>query len=153
MVAAGAIHTPLLLAASGLGGGSGRLGRNLSIHPATAVWGVFDEEVDMVRGVPQSYFVDEFAAAGIMLEGIAGPPDHLAMSVPFTGDRHRALMLRYRHIGQCGLMVSDRSRGRGARPPGRPAHPLRPRAARTSPRSITASSGSPSCSPRPGRAP
>ena len=32
----------------------------------------------MVRGVPQSYYVDEFAADGIMLEGIAGPPDYLA---------------------------------------------------------------------------
>ena len=47
VVAAGAVHTPLLLARSGLGGGSGALGRNLSLHPATAVWGVFDEEVDM----------------------------------------------------------------------------------------------------------
>ena len=121
VVAAGTIHTPLLLGASGLGGGSGRLGRNLSLHPATAVWGLFDEEVDMVRGVPQSYCVDEFAAAGIMLEGIAGPPDYLAMSAPFTGDRHRELMLRYRHVGQCGLMISDRSRGRVR---GRPGAPL-----------------------------
>ena len=121
VVAAGTIHTPLLLGASGLGGGSGRLGRNLSLHPATAIWGMFDEPVDMVRGVPQSYGVDEFAAAGIMLEGIAGPPDYLAMSAPFTGDRHRELMLRYRHVGQCGLMISDRSRGRVL---GRPGAPL-----------------------------
>ena len=53
----------------------------------------------MVRGVPQSYYVDEFAADGIMLEGIAGPPDYLAMAAPLTGDRHRELMLRYRHVG------------------------------------------------------
>jgi len=110
VVAAGTIHTPLLLAASGLGGGA--LGRNLSLHPATAVLGLFDEPVDMARGVPQSYFVDEFRADGIMLEGIAGPPDYVALAAPFTGDGHRELMLRYRHIGQCGLMVSDRSRGR-----------------------------------------
>ena len=38
VVAAGAIHTPALLARNGLGGGSGQLGRNLSLHPATAVW-------------------------------------------------------------------------------------------------------------------
>ena len=121
VVAAGTIHTPLLLAASGLGGRSGELGRNLSLHPASAVWGLFDEPVDMVRGVPQSYFVDEFAGDGIMLEGIAGPPDYLAMAAPFTGDRHRELMLRYRHVGQCGMMVSDRSRGRVR---GRPGAPL-----------------------------
>ena len=121
VVAAGTIHTPLLLGASRLGGRSGELGRNLSLHPASAVWGLFDERVDMVRGVPQSYYVDEFAARGIMLEGIAGPPDYLAMSAPFTGDRHRELMLRYRHVGQCGMMVSDRSRGRVR---GRPGAPL-----------------------------
>ena len=43
------------------------------------------------------------------------------MSAPFAGDRHRELMLRYRHLGQCGLMVSDRSRGRVR---GRPGAPL-----------------------------
>ncbi len=121
VVAAGAIHTPLLLAANGLGSGSGQLGRNLSLHPATAVWGSFDEEVDMVRGVPQAYFVDEFARDGIMLEGIAGPPDYLAMSTPLTGDAHRTLMLGYRHVAQCGLMISDTARGRVR---GRPGAPL-----------------------------
>ena len=111
VVAAGTIHTPALLRASGLGDRR-HLGRHLSLHPATAVWGLFDEVVDMDRGVPQSYYVDEFAADGIMLETIAGPPDYLAMGVPLAGPAHRELMLRYRHIGQCGLMVSDSSRGR-----------------------------------------
>ena len=112
VLAAGTVHTPLLLARSGLGHASGRLGTGLSLHPATAIWGLFDEEIDMARGVPQSVYVDEFAAEGIMLEGIAGPPDYLAMAAPFAGDRLRELMLRFRHVGQCGLMVSDRSRGR-----------------------------------------
>jgi choline dehydrogenase-like flavoprotein len=111
VVAAGTIHTPALLSASGLGDRR-HLGRHHSLHPATAVWGVFDELVDMHRGVPQSYYVDEFAADGIMLETIAGPPDYVAMGIPLAGPAHRELMLRFRHIGQCGLMVSDSSRGR-----------------------------------------
>ena len=119
-VAAGAIHTPLLLARSGLAGGSGALGRQLTVHPATAVWGVFDEDVDMSRGVPQSYYVDEFAEAGFVLEGIAGPPDNLAMAAPFAGDRLRELMLGHRRVAQCGLMVSDSSRGRVTSALGRP---------------------------------
>jgi choline dehydrogenase-like flavoprotein len=118
VLAAGTIHTPLLLNAGGLG--TRALGRNLSLHPATAVWGVLDDPVDMVRGVPQSYYVDEFARERVMIEGIAGPPDYLAMAAPFTGDRHRELMLEYRHVGQCGLMVSDRSRGRVTGKPGTP---------------------------------
>jgi choline dehydrogenase-like flavoprotein len=120
VVAAGAIHTPAFLARQRLGGSSGRLGHNLSLHPATAVWAVMDEDVDMSRGVPQSYFVDEFAGDGIMLEGIGGPPDYVAMGLPLSGARHRDAMLGYRRLAQFGLMVSDRSRGRvlraGARP-------------------------------------
>jgi choline dehydrogenase-like flavoprotein len=119
IVAAGAVHTPLLLARSGLGG-SPALGRHLTVHPATAVWGVFDEPVDMSRGVPQSYYVDEFAEEGFVFEGIAGPPDYLALAAPFSGDALRELMLGHRHVAQCGLMVSDRSRGRVASVLGRP---------------------------------
>src|SRR3712207_7034802 len=34
-----------------------------------------------------------------------------SMSFPFSGERHRELMLRFRNISQFGLMVSDLSRG------------------------------------------
>ncbi len=112
IVAAGTIHTPLLLARSGLGRASGQLGRNLTLHPATAAFALMDEPVDMARGVPQSFYVDEFAGEGIMFEGVAGPPAYVALSLPLTGARHAAAMARYRHLAQFGLMVSDSSRGR-----------------------------------------
>ena len=120
IVACGTILTPILLARSGLGRGSGQLGRNLSIHPATAVRAVFDEPVGLWDGVPQSYYVDAFAADGIMLEGIAGPPDHLAFSTPRTGDEHRELMLAAGRTSMFGVMVSDSSRGRVRALAGRP---------------------------------
>ncbi len=111
VVACGSIYTPLFLRRQGLGLDSGELGRNLAIHPATGVRALFAEEIDMARGVPQSYYIDEFAGEGIMFEGAAGPPDYAAMSFPFAGERHRELMLRYKNIAQFGLMVSDSSRG------------------------------------------
>lgn len=120
VVACGAIHTPGFLRRQGLGRASGQLGRNLSIHPATAVRALFDEEIDQWRGVPQSYYVDEFAGEGIMLEGAAGPPDYLAMVLPGLGERHRELMQRARHLSQFGVMVSDTSRGRVREVLGRP---------------------------------
>jgi choline dehydrogenase-like flavoprotein len=115
IVACGAIGTPLFLRAQGLGLDSGELGRNLSIHPATGVRAEFDEQIDMAKGVPQSYFIDEFADEGIMFEGAAGPPDYAAMSFPFSGERHRDVMLRYPNHSQFGVMVSDLSRGSVAR--------------------------------------
>lgn len=120
VVAAGTIHTPLLLARSGLGGASGQLGRNLALHPATAAFALMDEVVDMAKGVPQSFYVDEFADEGIILEGVAGPPSYAAMALPLTGDRHAAAMARYRNLAQFGLMVSDASRGSVRSLAGRP---------------------------------
>jgi choline dehydrogenase-like flavoprotein len=111
IVACGAIHTPLLLQRNKLGGRSGQLGRNLAIHPATAVRALFDEEIDMATGVPQSFYIDEFAGEGILFEGAAGPPDYLATSFPFSRERLRDVMLRYRNLSQFGVMVSDSSRG------------------------------------------
>jgi choline dehydrogenase-like flavoprotein len=111
IVAAGTIHTPLLLARSGLGAGSGQLGRNLSLHPATAAFALMEEVVDMARGVPQSFYVDEFAHEGVVFEGVAGPPSYAAMSLPLTGARHAQAMADYRRLAQFGLMVSDSSRG------------------------------------------
>jgi choline dehydrogenase-like flavoprotein len=111
IVACGAIHTPLLLRRNGLGGDSGELGRNLAIHPATGVRALFDEEIEMAKGVPQSLYIDEFADEGIMFEGAAGPPDYLAMSLPFSRERHRELMLSFSRLSQFGVMVSDVSRG------------------------------------------
>lgn len=120
IVACGAIHTPLLLARSGIAGASGQLGRNLSLHPATAAFALMDEQIDMARGVPQSFYVDEFAAEGIMFEGVAGPPAYAAMSLPLSGARHTQAMASYRRLAQFGLMVSDSSRGHVRSLGGRP---------------------------------
>jgi choline dehydrogenase-like flavoprotein len=111
IVAAGTIHTPLLLRRSGLGTSSGELGRNLSLHPATAAIARMPEIVDMARGVPQSFYIDEFASEGIIFEGVAGPPSYAAVALPLTGERHAQVMSYYRHLAQFGLMVSDHGRG------------------------------------------
>ena len=111
IIAAGTIHTPLLLKRSGIGEASGQLGRNLSLHPATAVFARMEEIVDMAKGVPQSFYVDEFADQGVVFEGVAGPPAYAAMSLPLTGARHAEAMADYPRLAQCGVMVSDSSRG------------------------------------------
>lgn len=74
----------------------------------------------MARGVPQSFYVDEFAGEGILFEGVAGPPAYAAMSLPLTGARHAEAMADYRRLAQCGVMVSDSSRGSVRALAGRP---------------------------------
>jgi choline dehydrogenase-like flavoprotein len=119
-VACGAIHTPLFLERQGVGGASGELGRNLAIHPACGMRAFFEEEIDLWRGVPQSYYVDEFASEGIMFEGAAGPPDYAAIAMPGRGAEHRRRMERVRNLSTFGVMVSDTSRGRVDAPLGIP---------------------------------
>lgn len=118
VLAAGTIHTPLLLQANRLGGESGQLGRNLSIHPCGGLRALFDEQVNMARGVPQAYYIDELAGEGIMFEGAAGPPDYLSLSVPYAGARHREVMERYLNLSQFGFMIADEGRGSVRRLPG-----------------------------------
>jgi choline dehydrogenase-like flavoprotein len=111
VVAGGALLTPLLLARSGLCGRSGWLGRNLSIHPATKVMALFDEVIDMSRGIPQSYTIDEYAKDGLMFEGASTPLDVTAVALPWVGTRFMEVMARYPNIATFGLMIQDKSRG------------------------------------------
>ncbi|HSD78183.1 MAG TPA: GMC family oxidoreductase N-terminal domain-containing protein, partial [Solirubrobacteraceae bacterium] len=127
VVACGTLHTPGLLARSGLR--SAALGEGLTIHPASAARALFDEDLEPWRGVPQSYFVDALAGDGIMLEGIAGPPDQAAMATPGSGAEHRERMLLARRTASFGVMVSDTARGRVRSVRGRPVarYDLHPR--------------------------
>ncbi|MCW3017521.1 MAG: glucose-methanol-choline oxidoreductase [Solirubrobacterales bacterium] len=111
IVACGTLLTPHLLSASGAGGASGQLGRNLSIHPASAARAVFDEDLDPWTGVPQSAYIDALQDEGIMFEGISGPPDQAAISTPRSGAGHRELMLAARRTASFGVMVHDTGRG------------------------------------------
>ena len=118
VVAAGALHTPLLLAPLGVGRRSGLLGRHLSLHPATKVTGLFGEPVRGWEGVPQGVFSHALAGEGIALEGISMTPDFTAVGLPFFGERLTSVMDRCDELASFGLMVEDESRGSVRRGPG-----------------------------------
>lgn len=112
VLACGSLLTPGLLERNGLGRTSGELGRNLSIHPASAGLGVFDEEVHAWRTVPQGYAIDEFTREGLYFEGGQVPLDITAVSLTGFGPAYVALMERFNHSFTFGFMVKDTSRGR-----------------------------------------
>ncbi len=117
VVAGGALYTPLLLQKNGLMQGSGFLGKNLSIHPATKVMALFDEEIDMSRGIPQATAIEDYAHEGLMFEGASQPFDVTAVAIPWVGERFMDVMSRYQHVAQFGLMIQDKSRGSVRRGP------------------------------------
>jgi choline dehydrogenase-like flavoprotein len=118
VVAGGALLTPLLLERSGLCGASGWLGKNLSVHPATKVMALFDEVIDMSRGIPQSYAIESYVREGIVFEGASTPLDVAAVSVPWVGRKFMSLMDQYPHLATFGLMIQDKSRGEVRSGPG-----------------------------------
>jgi choline dehydrogenase-like flavoprotein/nucleoside-diphosphate-sugar epimerase len=118
VLAAGAIGTPELLMRSGLAGGSGWLGRNLSIHPATHALARFDERIEGWNTIPQGYCIDEFAADGLMFEGAAAPVEMLGAALHLDGAEYAAAMAKMAHMAAFGFMIKDTSRGRVVRVPG-----------------------------------
>jgi choline dehydrogenase-like flavoprotein len=112
VLAAGAVHSPLLLLKNGLANSSGEVGKNLRLHPGIRVYALMDEEVEGWSGVPQAVYVDQFADEGVMIEGVFVGPVLTAPALPFFGARHKELMFNYRRLASHGAMIHDETRGR-----------------------------------------
>ena len=128
VLAAGAVASPDLLLRSGLAGGSGHLGRNLHLHPSVMAAGFFEEPIHAYRGIPQSYYVDEFIDlardphSGYVLMPIAGFPVLTATQLPGFGRDHYARMKKFAHLAGLLVLLHDRSAGTVAPGPS-PARP------------------------------
>jgi len=112
VLSAGAIHSPAFLLKQKIANSSGQVGRNLTIHPASRVGAMFDEPIFGWKGVPQGYYVDEYAAEGIMLEGAHGPPALMAASIPGVGKTFKERVSNISYYADFGVMVSDTGVGR-----------------------------------------
>ncbi|MCL4557793.1 MAG: GMC family oxidoreductase [Deltaproteobacteria bacterium] len=112
VVAGGAVSSALLLLRNGIANSSGQVGRNLRVHPGVVVGAIFDEDVECWKGVPQSYYCDEFLEEGIIILVGALPPPIGALIIPDTGAVHKGFMARYRGFTDAGALISDTSSGR-----------------------------------------
>lgn len=83
VLAASAIHTPLLLRASGLR--AGPTGDGLMAHPGLSVTGRFAEPVHNARGATQGHEVTGLRRAGIKVEALGFDVSILASRVPGVG--------------------------------------------------------------------
>ena len=95
IVAAGALETPALLLRSGVT--HPQLGRNLFLHPTTAVAGWYDAPARGWIGAPQSVLCDELARVrgnyGVRIEAAPIHPGLFALATPWHGARaHRRHM-------------------------------------------------------------
>jgi choline dehydrogenase-like flavoprotein len=115
VVAGGSLQTPALLRRSGLT--NPNIGRHLRLHPATAVWGRFAEEVRPWEGGMQTRYSSEHSdlggtGYGVVYETAATNP---ALAVAFMAWRgagtHRARMLDLAHLSGVGVITRDQDSG------------------------------------------
>jgi choline dehydrogenase-like flavoprotein len=119
VLAAGAIHTPLLLLETGLARRGGAVGAGLRLHPAVSVSAVFDEDVFAWRGTLQPLFVDDYQEShGILIEVTAPVPGLSPIAVHAIGGEAKAAVAAYPRIASTGLFVTDTASGRVRRFPG-----------------------------------
>ena len=119
-----AVGSAALAIQSGLPDPSGLTGRNLFVHPAGVVAGVFDQVVDGWRGVPQTYECTEFlefqrgSEKRVWLVPVFAHPIATAVMIPGFGERHAEVMANYRNVAAITAVVHDESPGRVRVTPG-----------------------------------
>ena len=115
VVAGGALESPALLLRSGIGGPA--VGRHLRLHPASAVFGVYDAEQGSWWAAPQTSMCRQFAnrgdGYGFLLECMQYGPGFLAAVVPWRSGRdHKELVAKLRHTAPIICLLRDHGSGR-----------------------------------------
>lgn len=115
VVCAGGLESPALLQRSGFA--LPELGRNLYLHPTTAVAGLYAEPVEAWLGPPQTIVSSELARAsgnyGVRLETAPAHPGLIGFATPWTSAReHRRIMQRARDLSAIIVLARDGTGGR-----------------------------------------
>lgn len=113
IVAGGSIETPALLLRSGLSGG---VGKNLRLHPGTAVFAEFDDDVRAWEGTLQARVSSEFRHwdenYGPIFETVPVHPGAGSFVVPWTSAAgYREGMTDFRKLGFTAVLPRDKGRG------------------------------------------
>jgi len=114
VVAAGSIESPALLLRSGIGGPA--VGRNLRVHPAFVVYGIYDDPVEGWRGQVQSALSDHFfdieEGFGFLLEAAGQMPAFAAVAFPWdSGEQHKRLMRLFPNMAPFITVARDHGGG------------------------------------------
>jgi len=109
IVAAGATETPALLQRSGLA--CAGVGKNLRLHPTTAVCGMYEAPIYAAGGIPLTSYCDEFTdlhnGYGHWIEAPPLTPGLAAVALPGFGARHRRHMERFPFLAPLIVLVRD----------------------------------------------
>lgn len=115
VVAAGSLHTPVVLMRSGLA--NHHIGRNLHLHPTTVIYGIYNEAVRGWSGPMMSRYVDSFKnldgqGYGVTLETAPIHPGIGALTLSWaSGLQHKQVMAQLDHLANIIIITRDQSSG------------------------------------------
>lgn len=115
VVAAGSLHTPVVLMRSGLG--NYHIGRNLHLHPTTVIYGIYDEPIRGWHGPIMSRYVDAFKnlggrGYGVTLETAPIHPGIGALTLSWSsGLQHKQVMAQLENLANIIIITRDLSGG------------------------------------------
>lgn len=110
VVAAGAVHSPLLLRRSGLGARA-HVGAHFRCHPGTAVAGIYRDPVRIWEGATQSYEIDEFRPRGFKIEVVGLPVELAGVRMPGMGAGFQRAIRDFPHMANWGVQVRSDAEG------------------------------------------
>ena len=117
VLSAGAINSPQILLNSGIANSSGQVGRNLHLHPSVVLSAIYDEDIYGYRGIPQSYYVDQFIdlekdpKSGYIIMPVYGFPVVTASQLPGFGRAHWEIMQHFHRMVGILVLMHDQSAG------------------------------------------
>lgn len=107
VLAAGALHTPHLLAKSGLGGA---VGARFTAHPGFSVGAIFDTPVRPF-GATQGYESTHLGSLGMKVEALGLPRALAAARLPGAGEALRSLVEQIDHLAVFGCLLRPSRHG------------------------------------------
>ena len=110
LLAAGAMHTPLLVQKS-LGKKLKHVGRNITFHPSFRMIARFDQEIRGWKGALQSAYSKDFEQDRMTLVGLFVPPGVLAATMPGFGPAHTDRAKQIPNMAMFGGLIHDEGGG------------------------------------------
>ncbi|MCA9535763.1 MAG: GMC family oxidoreductase [Myxococcales bacterium] len=110
IIAAGVLHTPVILLRSGL---RGQVGKRFQAHPGSAIVGRFAHAVGQGGGATQAYEIP-MRARGFKIESLSMPPEMLTARLPGVGAEWMERIAQLDHhahwVAQCRFEAMGRVR-------------------------------------------
>jgi len=117
ILSAGPIASSEFLLKNKIANKSGKVGKYLSVHPASSVVGLFDEKINGERGMVMAYYCDKFSARkipdrGFMIESVFVAPSGFSLIMPSFGLKNMEYVKKYDNVAMAGVLVHDEPVGK-----------------------------------------